>query len=91
MKNLTMTAAALLLVGMLPGCIAGGAAVALGTAASMVSIAKDVLDVDVSLHSLLGQPKPEQPIPPAALVANPEYVIVTPPPPPAPAQRWMRE
>lgn len=74
MKTLMSICLALVLAGSLSGCIGGVAAMALGNAATVVSIAKDVFDIDVSLHSLLGKPQKEQ-IKPAELIQDPTLVV----------------
>jgi hypothetical protein len=71
-------ATALALAISLSGC-GGGALMALTAAGSAASIAKNVFDVDVDIHSLLNQPKPQRPIPPAAIVAQPQLLVTTPP------------
>ncbi len=64
----------------LNGCVGGAALMGLSAAGGVVAIVKDVFDIDVSIHTLLGQPKPAAPIPPAAVITNPQYLVVTPPP-----------
>lgn len=74
MKPILSIAAAFLLAGSLSGCIGGAAVMALSNVATVAAIAKDVLDVDISLHSLLGNPQKEQ-IKPAELVQNPTLIM----------------
>jgi hypothetical protein len=64
-----MPLAALLLS--LNGCIGMAGGTALGAAGGVVSIAKDVFDIDVDVHTLLGQPKATPASAPASDVPQP--------------------
>jgi hypothetical protein len=77
-KSITLVVAGGLVI-CLSGCGAS-ALMALSAAGGAVGIAKDVFDIDVDIHTILGQPKPAQPIPPAEVVTHPQYLVVTPAP-----------
>lgn len=79
LPRLPLIAAAGVLTLSLSGC-GGALMMGLSAAGGVMTLAKDGLDLDVSLHSLLNGSKPAAPIPPAALIANPTYAVVTPPP-----------
>jgi hypothetical protein len=83
MRYPVLIATSVILLGSLNGCLGGAALMALSAAGGATAIAKDVFDIDVDIHTLLGQAKPAAPIPPAALVVHPEYLVVTPPPNPS--------
>lgn len=74
MKPIVSICFAVLLASSLSGCIGGAAAIVLGNVGTIASIAKDVFDVDVSIHSLLGKPQKEQ-IKPVELVQDPTLVV----------------
>jgi hypothetical protein len=76
-SNLIKLVMATVLVASLSGC-GGGALMALSAVGGGVSIAKDVFDIDVDIHTLLGQPKPA-PISPVTAVTHPQYLVQTPP------------
>jgi hypothetical protein len=61
------------------GCIGGAAMMALSATGGAVAIAKDVFDIDVDIHTLIGQSKPTAPIPPVVVVTHPQYLVETPP------------
>lgn len=79
MRRIFLVASALALSVSLSGCLGAGAMMALSTAGGVVSIAKNVFDVDVDIHTLLGQQKPAAPIPPVVAVTQPQLLVTTPP------------
>lgn len=79
LPKIAVVAVTCLVASSLSGC-GGAVMMGLSAAGAAMTLAKDGLDLDVSVHSLLNQNKPAAPIPPAALITNPEYAVVTPPP-----------